>query len=196
MISVMLKEIERELRTQLNLPAEQLGARFNHKPPPISGNRYVAIYGTEIAAIEEDLNTGIDIGYSIGITVTQRIEYNPYDMLDTQLFLKDSAGMEVILYKCCAYLHQNFDLLGLFNNSIRLLYASAPAYIEPLRFRYMDATPTIVTERWFEPEFSLEQSLRSPTQNYPYCGMIMEASLGGCRRTLTKDDLLLEVPIL
>jgi len=196
MMSVILPVVERELRNKLNLTTEQLSARFNHKPPPITGDFFLSVYGSEIAAGQPDLNTGIDINYGLGMTITQRISYNPYDMLDMELYLKDVSGMETMLYKACAYLHQNFDLLGYLNDAISLRNASAPAYIEPFRFRYMDSTPTIVTERWFEPDFSLEQSARNPTQDYPYCGMIMEAFLGECKRVLTKDDLVAEANVL
>lgn len=196
MMSILLPEIVRELRQSLNLSVDQLGVRFNHKPPPLVGDLYVAVYGTEIGTSQPDLNTGIDLVYSIGITVTKRVSYNPYEMLDVELFLADTSGMEAILHKSCAYLHQNFDLLGPFNERLRERYSSAQAFIEPFRFKYMDATPTVVTEKWFEPEFSLEQSVRSPTQDYPYCGMIMESFLGECRRVLTRESMSLEAPLL
>ncbi len=197
MISIILRESLKLIRLKLNLDATNCGVRYNKKPPPTCGELYLSIYGAGISAIQPDLNTGIDIGFSVGLTLTRRTGYNPYDCIDEEAYLADVAGMEAMLWKATGWLHQNFDLLGSLNAELATRNASALSYIEPLRFKYMDEVPTVVNEAWFKPDASANMaSLTSASQTYPYCGMIMESLLGDCRRVLTLSALQSELPLL
>lgn len=197
MISILLREAVKHLRNKLQLDPGVVGIRSNKKPPPSCGDLYVSVYGAGITSIQPDLNTGIDIGFSVGITVTRRTGYNPYDYVDEDTYLADVDGMESILWKCCGWLHQNWDWLAAINASLTVRNASALQFIEPLRFKYMDEVPTVVNEQWFRPDASANfAAITSASQTYPYCGMIMEALLGDCRRVLTLSALQSELPLL
>lgn len=195
MISVILPTVVDILRRELNLSADVVGVRSNQRPPPTAGDFYLAVYGSSYGVFDPDINVGIDFNYSIGLTLTHRTQYNPYDIVDEELYVKGVQGMETILYKCCGALHLNFDMLGDLNTRIGLLNTSAPAYIEPFRFKSMDPAPTNITEKWFRPDTSLAAAITA-SQDYPYCGMIMEAVFGDCRRVLNLTDLQDEVAIL
>lgn len=194
MMSCLLQATESWLLAKLNLSPDVLSLRLDAKPPPTCGDLFISLYGISNGIDQPDLNRGIDLVYDIGITVTKRTRYNPYDLSSRRELLADTTSISSWIWKCVGWLHQ--EHLIPYNASALLtkLYASAEPFIEPLRFMSADPVPNFVGEEWFHPEMSVDNAYRKAT--YPYSAMTMECTLGQCRRVMTATTLRAEVTIL
>lgn len=191
MMSALAEACESWLQHKLNLAPDMLSLRADAKPPPTAGDLFIAVYGVSSTPMDPDLNRGIDIGFDIGITVTKRTRYNPYDFQSRQALTSDTNEVAMWLWKCVGWLHQEHDIPYNATALVRKSYASADAFIEPLRFKDIDSVPSFVDEGWFRPDMSADAAYRKAT--YPYAGMVMDCVLGDCRRIMTIANLREEV---
>jgi len=193
-MNALLEATESWLQHKLNLSPDRLGLRLDSKPPPTAGDLFIAIYGVSTSPLERDLNRGIDMVFDVGITITKRTRYNPYDYQSRMALTNDTNEVATWLWKCVGWLHQEHDIPYNATALIRKSVTSADAFIEPLRFKDMDSVPSFVGEEWFRPDMSADAAYRKAT--YPYAGMTMDCVLGDCRRVMTIAALRNEVRLV
>lgn len=191
MLSFLLQASEAWLLEKLKLTTEQLSLRADAKPPPTAGDLFISLYGVTIGVDDPDLNVGLDVVHGIGITVTKRLRYNPYDTVARQELIADYTTCESYLWKCIGWLHLQFQIPYNANILLHKLAPSSDGFIEPFRFDKADPTPRFVGEEWFRPDMSLANPYRQAT--FPYAGMTLSGTLGKARRTMTLTSLQTEV---
>jgi len=191
MMNALVQAVESWLQLKLNLTPDVLSLRADAKPPPTAGDLFIAVYGVNSYPVDKDLNRGLDMAFDIGITVTKRTRYNPYDFQSRAALTADTNEASMWLWKCVGWLHQEPDIPYNATALVRKSYASANEFIEPLRFKDMDSVPSFVGEEWFRPDMSADAAYRKAT--YPYAGMVMDCVLGECRRIMTIPALREEV---
>src|SRR5262249_31061148 len=127
----LLVAVRDTLRSKLPLDNQTCRIRVGPKPPPLAGDRFFSVFGTDWSSLEFDNNQAIDETFGVGVCITYRSPYVPDDDQGEQLYVEAAESIESACRNVIAIVHQNYtDILTLANNRIEQI-GSTYTFIEP-----------------------------------------------------------------
>lgn len=139
------------------------------QPPPMCGQVFFSVFALEWVSGSPDLNVAIDESYGIGVSITMRAGFAPWDDHGEELFVKAVESLEAYSRHVMGLLDKSIPAMQAANN---LISSETYKIIEPLRWQSTDPTPTYVDGKWFGAD----------NTNDPWAGLVQQVSFGGCRR--------------
>jgi hypothetical protein len=138
------------------------------KPPPSCGQEFFSIFSLEWVSGSPDLNVGIDESYGVGVMISMRAGYAPFDDHGEELYIKATESLEAYSRIVMGLLDKSIPVMQAANN---LIGSQAYTIIEPLRWQSTDASPSYVDGNWFGAAGGDE-----------YSGLTQQINFGGARR--------------
>jgi hypothetical protein len=133
----------------MGLEENEIGIQPGPKPPPVAGQKYLAIYPREwrnlIHGVSDSLE-GFEEVYGIGMCLTFRFGYSPRDRTGREMTL-DKLGLLATARRVMFLVHGNYSLMNLANVEIP---DSENKIGEPLAF--LNAHVTEKGPDWFGAE--------------------------------------------
>lgn len=172
-LQILLEAVRDELIDSLTFPegtgANTVTIQNDEQPPPFSGQEHIVVYPTEWSAEEDwDANTAIIETYGVGIAVTRRSPFAPWDRRNAAIFRDTSNGfvkrlneIRLVVVSCAILERANAALV-----EAEEIYL----YGEKLRWLKNDPAPEVRGSEWF---FS---------QNEGDTGLVMRSLYGGAKR--------------
>lgn len=178
-LAALLQAARDTLRSEISLQPIECDVRPGPQPPPVFGQRYVALYATRWVNLTPTMTAGVDEGYSIAATVTLRTGSIPIDRLGGDLYIRALTGIEALCRQVMVAVHMNYDLMNLANS---FLPDASNKLEQPLFWESCDAEPELRDESWV---WAKPQDGQAPTT----CALTMEVRFGDARRTQSFENM-------
>lgn len=128
------------------------------KPPAYQGDWFIAVYGTDWSAVNDDVNRGLDYYLGVSCTLTRRMPYVPQDKRGPEIYAKDYVGMSAVCLRIIRAVAlktelfvklQDLDEFQTYSDEENSYASLVGNTYEYLRFQRCDPAPVPVGGDWF-----------------------------------------------
>lgn len=143
-LAALLTAVRNQLRTKMGLSPLECDCQGKGQPPPIVGERYIAVHPTGWGPGDSRIDHGLDEVYRVTCTITKRISAVPKDRIPSEVFLKTLTGLEALARLAMKHVHQNYDVMNAAND----LISGSDKLMQPLFWDGNDVPPREETGEW------------------------------------------------